>query len=157
MSSLRRSLMVVVCIGLGGLGVAQAATKMQQPFFQHWLERVQATKQELHLTPTQDVAWQRAMSASEQVYQTNQPHWQQLKQDADRLLSQPKTSSQELRQFFVQMDDQREQALKQRQQVREQWLAVYEQLDEQQQQQIRATLQQQISRWSHRRAFMGEQ
>lgn len=130
---------------VGGVYAALPILNQGFPIIERVVAKIDSTKQQLNLSASQQLAWQRAAESSQRLAQTTKTDLSQLRTDGQRLLTKPVVSSAELRQFFSQLDSKRDASIAERRVIREQWLAVYEQLTPEQQSQLRTTIKTDIS------------
>lgn len=130
---------------IGGVYAALPILSQGFPMIERVVAKIDSTKQQLNLSASQQLAWQRAADSSQRLAQATKADLSQLRTDGQRLLTKPVVSSAELRQFFSQLDSKRDASIAERRVIREQWLAVYEQLTPEQQSQLRTTIKSDIS------------
>ena len=117
------------------------------PIIERIVGKIDSAKQQLNLSASQQLAWQRAADASQRLAQTTKTDLTQLRTDGQRLLTKPVVSSAELRQFFSQLDSKRDASIAERRVLREQWLTMYEQLTPEQQRQLRTSIKNELGQF----------
>jgi hypothetical protein len=129
---------------IGGVYAALPIFNQQFPMIELMMSKMDHVKQQLNLSSSQQLAWQRAAEASKQLASATKSELTALRGDAQRVLAKNNTSTSELRQFFAQLDGKRDANIAERRVIREQWLTVYDQLTPEQQRQLRITLKDEL-------------
>ncbi len=93
---------------VGGVYAALPILNQGFPIIERVVAKIDSTKQQLNLSASQQLAWQRAADTSQRLAQTTKTDLSQLRTDGQRLLSKPVVSSAKLRQFFSQLDSKRD-------------------------------------------------
>lgn len=131
---------------VGGVYAALPMLNQQFPMIERMMSKMDSVKQQLNLSSSQQLAWQRAAESSQQLASATKADLTALRADGQRVLAKRNTSTSELRQFFTQLDSKRDANIAERRVLREQWLTVYDQLTPEQQLQLRIAIKDEFGR-----------
>lgn len=131
---------------IGGVYAALPILNQQFPMIERMMSKMDSIKQQLNLSSSQQLVWQRAAEASKQLASATKSDLTTLRSDGQRVLAKRNTSTNELRQFFTQLDSKRDANIAERRVLREQWLTVYDQLTPEQQLQLRIAIKDEFGR-----------
>ena len=131
---------------IGGVYAALPILNQQFPMIERMMSKMDNVKQQLNLSSSQQLVWQRAAEASKQLASATKSDLTTLRSDGQRVLAKRNTSTNELRQFFTQLDSKRDANIAERRVIREQWLTVYDQLTPEQQLQLRIAIKDEFGR-----------
>jgi len=150
MTSLKRALIMLFALVFAGIALMPAvagAACGREGGHHGFMERGLAQLHDkLNLNPQQEALWQKALSSTQQTMAQMRKEHKERRDTLLRKLDNPKVN---LHMLAQQMDTMRDQQAAARKQVRDQWLAVYDSLDANQQGQVRSFLRERLERVGH--------
>ena len=150
MTSLKRAFIMLLALAFAGtalLPIVADAAKGPEGRHHGFMERAIAQLHDkLNLNPQQEALWQKALSDTQQTMAQMRKEHKERHATLLRELDNPQVNLHTLAQ---QMDAMRDQQAAARKQLRDQWLAVYDSLDANQQGQVRSFLRERLERAGH--------
>jgi uncharacterized membrane protein len=142
MTSLKHAFIMLLALAFAGTALLPAMASAGR--HHGFMERAVAQLHDrLGLNPQQEALWQKALSSTQQTMAQMRKEHKERRATLLRELDNPKVNLHTLAQ---QMDALRDQQATARKQVRDQWLAVYDSLDANQQGQVRSFLRERLER-----------
>lgn len=143
---------LAAAVGLG-FAASVAAAPLHHETGRHGFRGMEKLHGNLKLSAEQEALWQKARAQMKQNAQAARDRHTELRGSTRAALDKPNV---DFRALAEQMDRAREQDIAARRQVRDQWLALYDSLDQNQKEQVRVFVKERVQRGEKFRAKMRE-